>query len=245
LLPTAFVEEETGVRQVGAMLGFLFSMESLALSLGCDRTQLELAVRQCHPESAAKIALLWAARHQLGVLPLAELRERVDELLGNPLVVPAVPQYVSGFVQALEAVPRLVPFVVETLSKAFARLPDPVLLPWLPVLITTLKSQAAELVPVLTREAGRTFPGSLAALDTWTAPWKARPKPAVATSRPSSGAAGVLLAEHPATTEAVAALLGCAGEWSVAGGDAEGPAPVGLLTEHPETAEAVAALIGG
>jgi hypothetical protein len=245
LLPTAFVEEETGVRQVGAMLGFLFSMESLALSLGCDRTQLELAVRQCHPESAAKIALLWAARHQLGVLPLAELRERVDELLGNPLVVPAVPQYVSGFVQALEAVPRLVPFVVETLSKAFARLPDPVLLPWLPVLITTLKSQAAELVPVLTREAGRTFPGSLAALDTWTAPWTARPKSAVATSRPSSGAAGVLLAEHPATTEAVAALLRCAGEWSVAGGDAEGPAPVGLLTEHPETAEAVAALIGG
>ena len=49
LLPTAFVDEDTGVRQVAAMLGFLFSMESLALSLGCDRAQLELAVRSRTP----------------------------------------------------------------------------------------------------------------------------------------------------------------------------------------------------
>jgi hypothetical protein len=271
LLPTAFVEEDTGVRQVAAMLGFLFSMESLALSLGCDRTQLELAVRQSHPEPPAKIALLWAARHQLGVLPLAELRQRVDELLGNPLVVPAVPQYVSGFVQALEPVPRLAPFVVETLSKAFGRLPDPVLLPWLPKLITTLKSQAAELVPVLTREAGRTFPGSLAGLDTWTAPWDASPKPLGEVSpRPSAGAAGVLLADHPATTEAVASLLRCDGEWragewsadewstgegfardgsagagAMGAGGADVVAAAALLTEYPDAAEAVAALIGG
>ena len=88
-----------------------------------------------------------------------DLRARCDELLGNPLVVPAFPQYLSGFVQALEPVPGLAPFVVETLSKAFGRLPDPVLLPWLPTLITTLRSRGAELVPVLIREAGRIFPG--------------------------------------------------------------------------------------
>lgn len=132
LLPTAFADEETGVRQVGAMLGFLFSMESLALSLGCDRVQLELAVRQSHPEAPAKVALLWAAQFQLGLLPLAELRSRCAELLTNPLVVPAFPQYLSGFVQALEPVPALAPFVVELISTAFARLPDPVLLPCCP-----------------------------------------------------------------------------------------------------------------
>ncbi|BEL12295.1 hypothetical protein Q0Z83_104860 [Actinoplanes sichuanensis] len=255
LLPTAFVEEETGVRQVGAMLGFLFSMESLALSLGCDRTQLEIAVRQSHPESPAKIALLWAALHQLGVLPLTDLRVRVGELLGNPLVVPSFPQYVSGFVQALEPVPRLAPFVVETLSQAFARLPDPVLLPWLPNLITTLKQQAAELVPVLTREAGRTFPGSLAALDSWTAPWNAPPRArpsagpgdAAGLSGPSgpAGAAAALLAANPAAADAVATMLGCEGGWTPltteTGGDA---AVVGLLTAYPATAEAVAELIG-
>jgi hypothetical protein len=67
LLPTAFVEEDTGVRQVAAMLGFLFNLESLAIALGCDRVQLELAVRQSHPESPAKVALLWAARFSLGL----------------------------------------------------------------------------------------------------------------------------------------------------------------------------------
>ncbi|BAL91903.1 hypothetical protein AMIS_66830 [Actinoplanes missouriensis 431] len=247
LLPTAFVADDTGVRQVGAMLGFLFSMESLALSLGCDRTQLELAVRQSHPEAPAKVALLWAARHQLGALPLADLRVRVDELLANPLVVPAVPQYVSGFVQALEPVPRLAPFVVETLSKAFGRLPDPVLLPWLPTLITTLRSQAAELVPVLTREAGRTFPATLAGIDAWTPPWKSRPAPAAgAPAAPAArggGPAGVLLATHPEAADGVSALLGIAGEWSVPAATVPGSAAADLLTRHSETAEAVAMLI--
>ncbi|MFI1988922.1 DUF5682 family protein [Actinoplanes sp. NPDC020271] len=245
LLPTAFVEDETGVRQVGAMLGFLFSLESLALSLGCDRTQLEIAVRQSHPESPAKLALLWAARHQLGDLPLAELRALVDDLLGNPLVIPAVPQYVSGFVQALEPVPRMAPFVVETLSKAFGQLPDAVLLPWLPTLITTLQRQGADLVPVLTKEAGRTFPGTLAAIDGWTPPWHSRRSPAVTTGGPAPAPGPVtgLLAAHPAGTDAVAGLLGCTGEW-VAVGDVPGAGPSPLITAFPVTAGAVAALIG-
>jgi hypothetical protein len=247
LLPTAFVEEETGVRQVGAMLGFLFGMESLALSLGCDRTQLDLAIRQSHPEAPAKIALLWAARHQLGALPLADLRVRLDDLLGNPLVVPAFPQYLSGFVQALEPVPRLAPFVVETLSKAFARLPDRVLLPWLPTLITALRDHAGELVPVLTREAGRTFPATLPGLDAWTPPWEPVPAPAgaAAAGAPRPAVAG-FLAAHPAATNAVAALLGHASEWTASPASSETPADdaAALLAAHPETAKAVMTLIG-
>ncbi|WP_327007803.1 DUF5682 family protein [Dactylosporangium sp. NBC_01737] len=301
LLPTAFVDDETGVRQVGAMLGFLFTMEGLALSLGCDRAQLEIAVRQSHPESPAKVALLWAAHHQLGLLPLADLRARCADLLGNPLVVPTFPQYLSGFVQALEPVPKLAAFVVEVMSDAFAHLPDPVLLPWLPTLITTLRDQAAELVPVLIREAGRTFPATLPAVDAWVPPWA----PATAGSPAISGrgvsgsgapggaragggfvggaAGGVgfgsvdgsvgvdgfgpgsarweaaapvlrLLAEHPAACDSVAELLGIPG----AGGEGPGwldldlleaPASPGgstvqaLLASHPATAEALEALL--
>jgi len=255
LLPTAFVDEETGVRQVAAMLGFLFSMESLALALGCDRAQLELAVRQSHPEAPARVALHWAARHQLGLLPLAELRSRCDELLANPLVVPAFPQYLSGLVQALEPVPGLAPFVVEVMSNAFARLPDPVLLPWLPVLVTTLRDQAHELVPTLVREAGRTFPGNLAAVDAWVPPWAGRPASPPAPLAGLAGHGGLvaqagpvgpvvdLLVEHPATCDAVAALLGCDGGWRP--GDPRPPHPEAgeLLARHPTTAEAVAALL--
>ncbi|MFG1891527.1 hypothetical protein ACGFIR_27100 [Micromonospora sp. NPDC049051] len=244
LLPTAFVDEDSGVRQVGAMLGFLFGMESLALSLGCDRSQLELAVAQCHPETPAKVALLWAARHQLGLLPLAELRERCAALLANPLVVPAFPQYLSGFVQALEPVPGLAAFVVEVMSSAFARLPDPVLLPWLPTLITTLRAHGAELVPLLVREAGRTFPGSLAALDAWVPPWSAAPA-APAVTAVASGPVAALLADNRESVDAVAALLGCAGGWREAGVTASA-VPVGvtaLLAAHPETVDAVAGLL--
>ncbi|MEH1164254.1 DUF5682 family protein [Micromonospora sp. CPCC 205539] len=241
LLPTAIAAEETEVRQVGAMLGFLFSMEGLALSLGCDRSQLELAVAQSHPTAPAKVALLWAARHQLGLLPLADLRARCAELLANPLVVPAFPHYLSGFVHALEPAPGLAPFVVETMSTAFARLPDPVLLPWLPTLITTLRDQGPELVPLLIREAGRTFPGALPELDSWVPPWVAPPPAAPAA--PVTDAlrpAGALLATHPEATDAVAALLGFSGGWRPVAGPSAGSA---LLAGHPDTLDAVVALL--
>ncbi|MEV4219031.1 hypothetical protein [Nonomuraea sp. NPDC049725] len=251
LLPTAFVAEDVGVRQVAAMLGFLSSMESLALSLGCDRAQLELAVRQSHPETPGKIALLWAAQFQLGVLAIADLRERCAELLDNPLVVPSFPQYLSGFVQALEAAPALTPFVVEVISGAFAKLPDRVLLPWLPTLIETLRKEAPELVPILIREAGRTFPATLAAVDAWVAPWERAPGdgPGVraAPAAVTGGPVAELLAAHPAPSDAVAALLGCEGGWAPLGsGDAvPGAAPevAALLARHPSAADALAGVL--
>lgn len=252
LLPTAFVDEHTGVRQVAAMLGFLFSMEGLALTLGCDRAQLELAVRQSHPEAPAKTALLWAAQFQLGLLPLTELRSRCAELLGNPLVVPSFPLYLSGFIQALEPVRALAPFVVETLSTAFARLPDRVLLPWLPTLIATLRQEAAELVPVLVREAGRTFPATLSDLDTWQPPWLTRSGTG---SAPSSAPVGVtrrgmfqpvahLLVAWPDTCDAVAGILCCDAGWRPAGVvEPDYSAVTRLIAQHPATGTAVAELV--
>ncbi|MEV4417595.1 hypothetical protein [Catellatospora sp. NPDC049609] len=248
LLPNAFVDEETGTRQVAAMLGFLFSMESLALSLGCDRTQLELAVAQSHPTTPAKTALLWAAQHQLGRLSRGELRERCAELLANPLVLPAYPQYLSGFVQALEPVPALAGFVVEAISQAFAKLPDPVLLPWLPTLITTLRKEGGDHVPLLVREAGRVFPAGLAALDAWTPPWaaSAAPDPAPRPAGPRvAGPVPALLAAHPDGTDALAALLGCEGQWATQESAATVGGPVhDLLRRHPDPASALAAAIG-
>lgn len=248
LLPTAFVDEGTGVRQVAAMLGFLFSMESLALSLGCDRAQLEIAVAQSHPEEPAKTALLWAARFQLGALSLADLREHCDGLLANPLVLPAFPRYLNGFVQALEPAPGLTPLVVEVMSKAFGRLPDAVLLPWLPKLITTLRGQAPDLVPLLIREAGRTFPATLAGVDAWDPPWSGRPAPAATAAPAVNAPVAALLSGHPDACDAVAVLLGHEPVWQApdatpdGAGPAASPAVTALLAAHPATAEALAAL---
>ena len=121
-------------------------------------------------------------------------------------MVPAYPRYLSGFVHALEPVPGLADFVVEMVSNAFGRLPDPVLLPWLPALIATLRSGGAELAPLLIREAGRIFPGRLAALDAWVPPWRAQPEPAAVPATP--GPAGpALAARHQDTALALEVLL--------------------------------------
>nr|WP_193475093.1 DUF5682 family protein [Streptomyces griseomycini] len=246
LLPTAFRDEDATVGQVAAMLGFLFSMESLALSLGCDRTQLELAVAQSHPDDPSRTALLWAAQVQLGTLSRAELRARCAALLDNPLVVPVYPRYLSGFVHALEPVPGLADVVVEAVSNAFGRLPDAVLLPWLPLLITTLRSGAADLAPLMVREAGRIFPGRLEALDAWVPPWRAPQADPFGGRRAESGSRGprgaALLPAHPATCDAVAGLLGCAEGWAEPGAPA--PSGAALLSAHPAACDAVAELLG-
>ncbi|MFJ8184842.1 hypothetical protein [Streptomyces sp. NPDC096105] len=247
LLPTAFRDEDATVGQVAAMLGFLFSMESLALSLGCDRTQLELAVAQSHPEDPSKTALLWAAQVQLGTLSRAELRSKCDALLDNPLVVPSYPRYLNGFVHALEPVPGLADVVVEAVSNAFGRLPDTVLLPWLPLLITTLRKGAADLAPLLIREAGRVFPGRLPALDAWVPPWRqpqedpfsARARRAAAAPAPLGAS---LLAAHPAACDAVAGLLGCEDGWQRHGTPASPGAA--LLAAYPAACDAVSELLG-
>ncbi|MFG1806734.1 hypothetical protein [Streptomyces sp. NPDC049040] len=242
LLPTAFTDEDATAGQVAAMLGFLFGMESLALSLGCDRTQLELAFGQSHPQEPSKVALLWAARVQLGQLTRADLRARCDELLGNPLVVPAYPRYLSGFLHALEPVPQLVDFVVELVSSAFARLPDPVLLPWLPTLIGALRAGGAETAPLLIREAGRIFPGRLAELDAWVPPWQAGQGAAAGPPRAGAGSGrAALLAAHPAACDALAALLGCEGGWAAGSGDRGAV----LAGRHQDTAKALEALLTG
>ncbi|MEW2134553.1 hypothetical protein [Streptomyces sp. NPDC005435] len=242
LLPTAFRDEDATAGQVAAMLGFLFGMESLALSLGCDRAQLELAVAQSHPEDPAKTALLWAAQVQLGTLSRAELRARCVELLDNPLVVSAYPRYLSGFVHALEPVPGLADVVVEAVSNAFGRLPDTVLLPWLPLLITTLRAQAGDLAPLLIREAARIFPARLAALDAWTPPWRAETRAVVHRPEPRAPRGAALLPAHPATCDALAELLGCGEGWAAP--DAPVVRGVALLAAHPASCDAVAELLG-
>ncbi|WP_327320032.1 hypothetical protein [Streptomyces sp. NBC_01235] len=242
LLPTAFTDDDATVRQVAAMLGFLFGMESLALSLGCDRAQLELALAQSHPTEPSRTALLWAAQTHLGTLARTALRARCDELLGNPLVVPAYPRYLSGFVHALEPVPGLADFVVEAVSNAFARLPDPVLLPWLPTLVTTLRASGTELAPLLIREAGRVFPARLTELDAWVPQWRLpqEPPPAHLESAAGTGGGLPLLAAHPATCDALADLLGYDGTWETPEGTSSGAA---LLARYPQTATALEALL--
>jgi hypothetical protein len=146
-------------------------------------------------------------------------------------------------VHALEPVPGLADFVVEAVSNAFARLPDPVLLPWLPTLITSLRAGGAELAPLLIREAGRVFPARLAELDSWVPPWLApREVPAVRPGQDTGGARGVaLLAAHPAACDALAELLGCDGTWASPG--AAAPRGAELLGGHPQTARALETLL--
>jgi hypothetical protein len=104
--------------------------------------------------------------------------------------------------------------------------------------------------------AGRTFPASLASLDTWVPPWEApavseeADPEAVPDARMAPAPAGPvadLLAAHPLAVDAVAALLGLNPEWPQAAAHAGGgpghPAVSALLGEYPLAAEAAAVVL--
>ncbi|HRI07096.1 MAG TPA: DUF5682 family protein, partial [Nannocystaceae bacterium] len=216
LLPSAFTDRGTSPRQLAAMLAFIFTQEALAFSMGCQRSQLLIAIEQATPEDPAKCALLWAAQWIVGLRSEASIREEFNHLIENPLLLPAFPETMAGFLMALEFTPRITRIAVELLSRAFARLPDAVLLPWLPKLVVTLRPLGGNLMQTLVKEAGLAFPRGVAELPAWEFAWdRALPEMSLETAvaAPAAGAAKVkakaaAAASAPALSPEEAALAG-------------------------------------
>lgn len=226
LLPTAFIDRGTAPRQLAAMLAFIFTQEALAFSMGCERSQLLIAVAQAEPEDPPKIALRWAAQWILGQRAEDEIRADFEHLLRSPILLPAFPEYMAGFLLALEFTPRISRLAVEFLSRAFAALPDEVLVPWLPKLVVTLRPLGPALIQTLIKEAGLAFPREFKKLPGWEFSWdrKAPAVPATAAAAAASpvierspvelAVAGLLRAE-PACLDALAGILGVPVNWRV------------------------------
>lgn len=172
LLPQAFADRGTTPEQIAGMLGFIFTLESLALSLGCNRSQLLIGVQQASQglEDAAKLGLLWTTEWLLSLRTLEQIREFFNQVLNNEMLITAFPDYLNGFILALTFAPRISQFVVELLSKLFASVPDSILLPWLPSLILRLRPHA-QILQVLLKEAANIFPQTLSDFDTWKPAW--------------------------------------------------------------------------
>ncbi len=247
LLPNAFADRGVNPADLAAMLQFIFTLESLALSLGCERSQLVIAIRQggLVTTDPPKLALLWTAECVLRLRELASLRSHFDELIDNELLLPTLPDYLGGFLLALAFTPMVAGLTVELLSKAFERLPDHLLMPWLPKLLMMLRPHAATALPTLVKEAVAIFPPDLDALAHWQPPWNRQVAASEAgtsadaleatTSRtaldPSQQTAASLLAAYPATTDALAVSLGVPVVWANQHGPVT-PEPLGLPSDE-------------
>jgi hypothetical protein len=271
LLPNAFADRGVNPVDLVAMLQFIFTLESLALALGCERSQLVIAIRQAGPctTDPPKLALLWSAECVLRLRDVASVRNHFDSVIENELLLPSLPDYLGGFLLALAFTPLVGTLTVELLSKAFERLPDRLLMPWLPKLLMMLRPYAASALPALVKEAAALFPAGLDTLNDWRPPWyrtaappdvlsAAPASPAVALKPildPSQGAAATLIAAYPAATDALAAALGLSVAWAeqVRTTTTEVPdvrlAPESdpvrtLLGAFPSTTDALAGLLG-
>jgi hypothetical protein len=168
LLPQAFADRGTSPEQIAGMLGFIFTLENLALALGCSRSQLLIGIQQVEQADEAldpaKLGLFWTAQWLLNLRTLEEIRAFFDQVVVNPMLVDTFPDYLNGFLLSLHFAPRLSSFLVELLSEVFAVVPDARLFQWLPGLILRLRPHH-QLLQTLIREAATLFPDSLARLD--------------------------------------------------------------------------------
>lgn len=215
LLPAAFEDRGTSPEQIAGMLGFIFTLESLALALGCQRSQLLIAIKQAGQgtEDPAKLGLLWTAEWLLNLRSLESIREFFTHVLANPLMIPAFPDYLNGFLLALNFTPRIASFAVELLSQVFGAAPDEMLMPWLPGLLLRLRSHP-RLAQTLIKEASALYPASLQGFESWHAPWlpqetAEKSETPVAAAELSAAETSIqrLLLATPDTTNALAALL--------------------------------------
>ena len=251
LLPTAFSDQGVKPEDLAGMLRFILTLESLALSLGCERSQLNIAIRQAGPATtdATKRALLWSVECVLNLRQLSDVRNQIDTILENHLGLAALPQYISGFMLALSFTPIITAFTVELLSKAFARLPDEILMPWLPSLLRSFRGADEVAMAVLLKEASAVFPKRLDDLASWTPPWEVAPK-GEALSDPKNEAAvnpqvARLLRACPDATDAWAAILGASGAWQEIGEPtAQGGPASDLLRAYPAAMAGLARLLG-
>jgi hypothetical protein len=215
ILPQAFLDRGVKPESLSSMLRFVFTLESLALSFGCRRSELEIAIMHAgEADDPVKVSMLWSAENVLRMRGIPEMREHFEHVLANELLLPSLPDSLSGFLLSLNFAPAISAFTVELLSKAFAVLPDQVLMPWLPKLFRTLRNFGSAALPVLLKEASGIFPRNLRDLEDWQPAWETPPRGVQDSPEPSrtrsprAGAALALLHRHPPAAQTLSALLG-------------------------------------
>jgi hypothetical protein len=201
-------------------------------------------------KSPAKTSLLWTAELVLGEKQIEEMRAHFDHVLDNPLLLNSFPGYISGFVIALDFTAMVNAFAVELLSKAFEKLTDAILMPWLPKLLMTLRRDGGDLMPKIIKEAALQLPGDLSALDSWLPHWyqESAAAPEIAEFAALAAeplAIQTLLRDWRDSANAHAALLGQPCDWTDAvANSAPADSPVReLLQRFPDPVQARAALL--
>lgn len=172
LLPQAMTDSGTSAEEVAGMLGFIFTLETLALSLGCSREQIIISVQQAAQEAIPpdKIGLQWVAEWLLDLRTVGSMRGALASVIDNPLSLTALPDYLNGFVLSLTFAPQVATFVVEVMSSVFANVPDAALIPWLPGLVLQLRAHKT-ILPPLIKEAAKLFPATLSGFSQWQPAW--------------------------------------------------------------------------
>jgi hypothetical protein len=213
LLPQAFADRGTKPEQIAGMLGFIFTLENLALSLGCQRTQLLIGIGGVVDPEPDKIGLLWTGEWLLGLRTVEQMRDYFTLVLNDALRLPVLPQYLNGFILALNFAPGITRFVVELLTHIFGAVRDTTLLPWLPSLILQLRQHQAILHPLI-KEASGVFPFALSGFTDWQPLWlESKPSDVEVSTSFDIDLVRRQIFAFPDATNAAAQWLGIEVEW--------------------------------
>ncbi|TXT57849.1 MAG: hypothetical protein BAJATHORv1_10557 [Candidatus Thorarchaeota archaeon] len=178
-LPQTFDDRGTTPEQIAASLSFALTLENFAVMMGCDRSQLIIALRSVNAPTyeidPRKLGLLMTAEWYVRLRDMNSIREFFNNLFSNPLLLEKIPDYVMGFVLALPFAPGIAELLIEVLSRVYATVPNRTLIPWLMKQLLQVRTNLSSLID-LTREAAQIYPIDFSELETWQAPWETQIK---------------------------------------------------------------------
>ncbi len=242
LLPNAFEDRGTRPEEVAAMLGFLLGLGDLAQGVGGDSNQIRLALEQATTVTAdpEKLGLLESALMVTHGRDASAVEGAFEAVLLNPLLLASLAGKVRGYLMSADFNPRILKVVMRGLTLLFDRLPPERLRVWLPELIVGMHTLDKRFVRMLVRDAARTFPGTLAALDQQ----KLRGTTRQQASAPEALAVRGLLGQHSAAVRILGRRIGCADFVVSADAVRQGGPLRTLLAEYPAAAHGLGLRIG-
>ncbi|MBN2533403.1 MAG: hypothetical protein JXB88_10945 [Spirochaetales bacterium] len=161
LLPGAFADRGVNPGQLCGMLSFVFNLESLALASGCNREQLFVSINQIAENELdpRKAGLLYSAKWLLKMKDLNELDEFLNRLFETKLMNRALPDYLNGFLLALDFAVNLAPFIARVMAKIFGLLDNDILMPLVTGIILMCRSHKN--IEMVLAEAGKMYGNNL------------------------------------------------------------------------------------
>ncbi len=161
-LTSAIDDNSFSTENIATMFSFIFKVESVALSQGATRKELEISFKMINNLDLpiGKKAVVLAAESLLNSEKEFELKKVVATTFWNPYMIQSLSDLLTGLIFSTNFTPNIFSIIVELLDQCFRLLKEDLLHQWMPQLINTFSELKTEYIAKIANDLKRYYKGS-------------------------------------------------------------------------------------